>query len=360
MSAPAQIRVLQNETQLDALREEWNDLLADSPADCLFLTWEWMTSWWRHLKGERELHVIEIRDHERLVGLAPFAVSHGRVEFMGTGTVGSDYLDVIARRGCEREVVEAVAQSLEATRLNLHFSHFLSGAVIPRLGERMRVSGYRIFNRTINVCPFMVLRDHTWDSFLSTTGKRHRENVRRRIRKLPGNASFHLTETREELHRNLRILIELHHRSWNARGGSDALQEGAVENFHKEFTEHALRQGWLRLFVLSIAGRPEAAVYAFNRKGRLLYYQAGVSPDRSSMSLGLVALALAIQHALDEGAVECDLLHGDEDYKSLWANHTRQLHVLDGYPRSFRGSLTMHSQRVLRAARTMARYVITR
>ena len=78
------------------------------------------------------------------------------------------------------------------------------------------------------------------------------------------------------------------------------------------------------------------------------------------MGLGLVALGMSLQHALEEGATEYDFLHGDEEYKSLWADKTRELHLLEAYPRSLKGRLTMHSHQVLRAARTMARYVIVR
>jgi CelD/BcsL family acetyltransferase involved in cellulose biosynthesis len=360
MDSAVQVRVLQTGSDLELLGEEWDELLADSSSDCLFLTREWMTSWWRHLKGARALHVIEVRDEDRLLGLAPFTVSRGRIEFMGTGTVGSDYLDVIARRGSELEVIDAVARNLQETGVNLHFSHCLMGSVVQRLADRLGAGDYRVFGRRISVCPYMVLSGHTWDSFLSTLGRRHRENIRRRIRKLPGDATFRLTETLEDLRRNLPSLIELHHQRWDGRGGSDGLQKGPIEEFHRDFTERALARGWLRLFVLDIGDRPVAAVYAFNRKGRALYYQAGVAPEHSGMSLGLVALGLSIQHLLDEGAIEYDLLHGDEEYKSLWTRDTRELHALDAYPRSLKGSLTMHSQRVLRAAKTMARYVITR
>jgi CelD/BcsL family acetyltransferase involved in cellulose biosynthesis len=360
MDSPVQVRVLQTSAELEPLRQEWDDLLSESSADCLFLTWEWMTSWWRHLGGDRTLYVVEVRDRNRLVGLAPFMISHGRLEFMGTGAVGSDYLDLIARRESEREVIEAIARNLETTGLNLRFSHILTGSLVHRLSERLRTRGYRIFERKINVCPFMKLEGQTWDSFLSTLGSRHRENVRRRIRKLPADASFGQTATEADLQQNLPTLIDLHNRRWDTRGGSDALREGPVQDFHREFTGLALDRGWLRLFVLKIGDFPAAAVYAFHRKGRALYYQAGVSPEHNGMSLGLVALGLSIQQALKEGAVEYDLLHGDEEYKALWARESRDLHLVEAYPRSFRGRLTMHSHRVLRAAKTMARYVITR
>ena len=186
------------------------------------------------------------------------------------------------------------------------------------------------------------------------------ENIRRRIRKLPADTSFRRTATQEDLRKNLSSLISLHNQRWDTRGGSDALRDGRVQDFHRDFAALALDRRWLRLFVLNLGDRPVAAVYAFNYKGRSLYYQAGVAPEYSGMSLGLVALGLSIQDALEEGAVEYDFLHGDEEYKSLWAHEMRELRVFDAYPRSLKGSLTMHSHRVLRAAKTMARYVITR
>jgi CelD/BcsL family acetyltransferase involved in cellulose biosynthesis len=354
-----QVQILRTDLELENLREEWTEALSESSADCLFLTWEWLMSWWRHLKGDRTLHVIAIRDDHRLIGLAPLMNTGGRLEFMGTGTAGSDYLDLIARRGSEDAIVEAVASELESTGLNLRLSHVLPGSLVHRLGERLNTRGYRIFKRAINVCPFMPLSS-SWDSFLSTLGKRHRENVRRRIRKLPEGAQFQLTETEDQLSQNLPSLIELHNERWDTRGGSDALQTDSMKAFHADFSRLALRCGWLRLFVLKIDGQAAAAVYAFSRNGKALYYQAGISPKYSDLSLGLVALGLAIKHAIEEGATEYDFLHGDETYKALWANDKRELHVLEAYPASLKGRLTMHSHQVLRAAKTMARYVIAR
>src|SRR5436190_17071077 len=252
MESLLQVRVLQNGAELELLRDEWNELLSESSADCHFLTWEWMTSWWRHLGGERTLRVVEVREGNRLIAVAPFTILHGRVEFMGAGTVGSDYLDLIVRRESEREVIEAVARNLEALGHHLRLSHFLPGSVVHRLAERLRTRGYRVFERRINVCPFMNLAGQNWDSFLSSLGRRHRENIRRRIRKLPADASFRRTATQEDLRKNLASLISLHNQRWDPRGGSDALRDGHVQAFHRDFAAVALDRGWLRLFVLDL------------------------------------------------------------------------------------------------------------
>jgi len=54
----AAVHVVDREEQLLALRPEWDRLLRTSDADNLFLTWEWMFTWWRRLgrRGRRRLN----------------------------------------------------------------------------------------------------------------------------------------------------------------------------------------------------------------------------------------------------------------------------------------------------------------
>ena len=39
------IELIRNKTQLACLEHDWNELLNDSEADTIFLTWQWIASW---------------------------------------------------------------------------------------------------------------------------------------------------------------------------------------------------------------------------------------------------------------------------------------------------------------------------
>ena len=120
-----------------ALREEWNELLQASDSDCLFLTWEWLYTWWKHLADDRQLSILTVRSAGQLVGLAPLGLRHSSLwhrrplpvlEFLGSGFVGSDYLDLIARRGFEREVQQAFAVFLSRKRAVLDWTNVRLGS----------------------------------------------------------------------------------------------------------------------------------------------------------------------------------------------------------------------------------------
>jgi len=67
------ISILRDWQALSGLEPEWNDLLARSRANTLFLTWEWVQAWRAVVGEDKRLFVITVRDEGgRLLGVAPF------------------------------------------------------------------------------------------------------------------------------------------------------------------------------------------------------------------------------------------------------------------------------------------------
>ena len=67
------VRRIQDAAGFADLREEWDELLAACPANCLFLTWEWLHTWWKHLGGPRRLDLLVVRSGRDLAANAALA-----------------------------------------------------------------------------------------------------------------------------------------------------------------------------------------------------------------------------------------------------------------------------------------------
>jgi len=365
--APLVVERIADAPTFTGLRDEWNELVSSSGADTLFLTWEWLHSWWRHLADARRLALVTVRRDGRLLALAPLAVrppSLSRLqpipalEFLGTGTAGSDYLDVIVRRGEEGEAVAALAEHLAVRTPMLELSHVHSGAsVAADLAARLGGHGWTSATSTVNVCPFIPLSGHTWASYLDSLGSAHRYNVQRRIRNLDKqfDVRFERAHTEDERRAALALLVELHNRRWDPRGGSESFATPALLAFYDEVSRLALARGWLRLYVLRLDGRAVAALHGYAYGGAFLFYQAGFDPDFAKQSVGLVTMGLAIKSAIEEGLNEYDLLHGDESYKFQWAPKSRELARIQAFPGSLGGRLGRRAMGASRALRQRAR-----
>lgn len=354
----------------EKLREEWNELLEASASNSLFLTWEWLYTWWKHLSERRKLLIIAVRSGRELVAVAPLAVSPYRVtrllpfrslEFMGSGSVGSDYLDFIIKRGREGEALEALAEHLAGGKLMLDLAQLNRNSCLAAgLSGKLGLRGWGCSEKATDICPFIPLSGHSWLSYLATLGAEHRYNLQRRLKNLTKqfDVRFEQAESEEQRGQALALLVSLHNMRWRERGGSNAFHAPGLVAFHDELSRLALERGWLRLFVLWLDGKPAASLYGFRYQRVFYFYQSGFDPSYSKYSVGLVIMGLAIKHAIEEGAEEYDLLHGDERYKFQWAREARELGRVELYPPRLRGLLYRKTMGFSRTARKMARRLL--
>jgi L-malate glycosyltransferase len=352
------------------LREEWTQLLSSSRANCIFLTWEWLFTWWKHFANGRTLSIMTVRSGGQLVGLTPTSQrppssSHlwtlRPLEFLGVGSVGSDYLDIIVRPGYEDVVTRALAARLGTRSVAISLAQLRDdGAAARDLARELAIRGWRVARAVTDVCPFVDLRGHTWTTYLESVGPALRYNLRRRLRNLEklGEVRFEAAENVAQCLEGFDRLVALHNQRWTERGGSQAFHEPALISFHKDFIRLALDRGWLRLLTLSIDGTPVSLLYCLRYEASFLGYQSGFDLSYRKHSVGLVSVGLAIRTAIEEGATEYDFLHGSEEYKGHWSSQQRTLARLELYPGHFRGLVGHRSFGLHRTARRIAKRAI--
>jgi CelD/BcsL family acetyltransferase involved in cellulose biosynthesis len=361
--------VISSTDEFEELHDEWDALLASSLSDCVFLTHEWLFTWWKHLSDGRKLSIIAVRDNGRLIGILPLAkraAQYTRMmprvgEFVGSGIIGSDYLDAIIEKGREKEVLGEFAQEVDSWSVMLQLSQLRAKNCVATSLLQVLARHHWIASETkINVCPFIDLNNHTWETYLASLGSSQRYSFNRKLRALEKGfaVSLDVIEEASEAQQSLDIVIDLHHKRWGSRGASEAFQTTGFTNFHEEFVRLAAKRGWLRLIILKLDNVARAAIYGMRYGPTFYFYQSGFDPAYSKQSVGLVVMGLAIKQAIAEGACEYDLLHGQEEYKFHWAHESRDLGRIELYPPHTRGRIYKRAIYFNRAARQMVRRVL--
>jgi CelD/BcsL family acetyltransferase involved in cellulose biosynthesis len=352
-----------------ALKDEWRQLQRSSDA-CLFLSWEWLYSWWKELAADRELAILVARHGRELVAVAPLCRRRVKLcgtpvipilEFLGSGAVGSDYLDVIVRRGWERQAGAALAAHFGQTQPILRWTNVArntsnTACIASLLGRE----DWSVREAPTNICPYIPLAQKSWEDYLASLSAEHRYNFRRKWRHLNRDfsVSFDQARTEAECRASIDLAMALHRMRWQERGDSEAFETPELVAFHRRFAQLALDQGWLRLYVLRLNGRPAACLYGFLYGRKFYFYQSGFDPAFDKYSVGMVSMGLAIQKSLEEGADEFDLLHGAEEYKFHWARESREIARVELYPPGGRGWLSRSAIELERNSRKLARRVL--
>jgi CelD/BcsL family acetyltransferase involved in cellulose biosynthesis len=308
---------------LPEARDDWNRLAERSGN--VFATWEWATVWWKHFGGGAELLAVLWRDDAgEPVVLLPLHVSRRGplrlVRFLGYGP--GDELGPI----CAAESRSVAAAALNATLAGLGRSwHAFLGERLPASPAWGAIDGVSAVSGEAS--PVLSLAGRTWEEILAGRSSNFRQQVRRRERRLAkaGDLRFRLT-TAETLQADMDALVHLH----GARWGDEASGAFAPErrSFHEEWAAAALRQGWLRMWVLELDGRAAAVWYGFRFAQGESYYQSGRDPERDRDSVGFVLLVHTIREAAGDGMLEYRFLRGGEAYKDRFADGDAQLETV--------------------------------
>jgi CelD/BcsL family acetyltransferase involved in cellulose biosynthesis len=313
---------------LQALAPDWNCVLAKSAGNNVFLTWEWVSTWWDVYGAGSQLHVVVVREpHGRIVGVAPLQrirrnrVSGDTVMFIGSGgDVTPEYLDFIVEAGWEERVVPLVIDTLlgEPRIKEIDLQPLRDSLTTSILSKRFASRAGRVRELPGSSCPFMTLPAST-ELFRQSRSKNYRKKMREFEHRCEVSlkARLRLTTAPSELERDMETLKHLHIARWN--GSSRAFRSREYSEFHRKFALLALERDWLRLYSLESGDRTMAMLYCFVYDQRYYFYQSGRDLSFTRDRVGLVLMHKVILEAIRERATIFDFLSGDEPYKYRWA-----------------------------------------
>ncbi len=177
---------------------------------------------------------------------------------------------------------------------------------------------------------YLEVGGRSFEPYLQSLPSRLRNTIRRSRKKLDlsGPWAFELhTDAGPELDRAISDFQAIYAQSWKQPEPFPAFV-GALCNM-------AARLGWLRLGVLSVAGKPAAAQIWLHRQGRSLIFKLAHDEQFKHLSAGSVLMAELMRHSIDnDKAIEVDFLTGDDSYKADWMSHRRERVGLLGFRRA--------------------------
>ncbi len=321
------------------LGAEWSGLFQRANQDNVFLTFEWMSTWWKHF-GKGQLAVIAVRDETgRLVAVAPFYIARSlagvgarRLGFLADEHVGSDYLNILADPAFEDLAVHEIVRTLFAHQRLWDYIELRDTAESPlaaAFSVRLESRGLCASHATRRVCHYIPLPP-TFEKFLAGLSTSLRCNYKRRWRILQREhqAECLTVSSAAGIERHFPSLIALHRMRFEQRSEESAFLAPGVPEFHAEAMRALASQGMARLILLQAGGETVSAIYGFSVGKTFQFYQCGMHTGWMRQGVGQVLIGHAIEQALTAGHTTFDFLRGDESYKTQWAEQWREIVTL--------------------------------
>ena len=304
-------------------REEWNRLLSGNETNTIFQTYEWVWAWWTVFGHSYSLCLVEVRDEEKLLALAPMMLEKVGMQRLLRiiGDEKSDYCDFIVgerKQDALLEIFNAIASMKEWDVIQ--FKNIpVSSSTVASVRDFCNRTGKRLVKRDGIVCPTLIIKGLEEHARRVASGK----SVRRRhnfLKKSDGFKVFHLEEVDEAL-RCFDHFSAQHIRRWSDTSSPSLFLKEANREFYRELIRALLPQGELLFTVLEYEGIPIAYHFGFDYGSKLLWYKPSFDPDYARLSPGTVLLKHLIEYCLERGRLELDFSIGDEPFKRRYANH---------------------------------------
>lgn len=322
------IECITTEEQLQRLEPDWNALLRRSNADTIFLTWEWLWTWWLSYRDDKELRVLVARDESGAPqAIAPLYVEphrmfgrrFRRLRLLGNGTYDSDYLDFIVpdnQQHLTQLLLDAMTQlkGWDIAQLNeIPLTSPTAALLLERFGGRR----YYV-DRTPVLCPTMML-PATWDEYVASLRPRFRTAVRSALRNLtqfPG-AIETLTDARQ-LPEWLDGLFSLHGERWHSLQQSGVFATSKKRGYYRALSQTLLQNGWLYFSRWRVQDAVLAYQFGFVYHGCYYQLQEGFDPASAHIAPGVTLRAAMIRDLIATGIRKYDFLAGTGRHKTDW------------------------------------------
>lgn len=335
MSRPGDNLVTSVSASLEAIAHAWREL-DDASTSNVFLTYEWVDSWWRVYGEGHEPYLIVVRDRDgSTVGIAPLVRSVSRawgiarvtsLRFMGHNV--SDRLGFVSRQGLERQVAAAVTQHLDRHRGDwsvLELVNLVEGSAELDVLSRWFAHRDVLLREPGQACPFLPLEGR-WDTYLQSLAKKFRTDLRRGRRRFTEELDGRMLTCANPSEVRAALTFLFHHNTGRFSGGQhtvSAFSDLRIQEFNLTVAPRLLERGRLVCHRLDVDGATVAVKYNFRHGGTTWSYNAAFDARWSAYGLGKVLLTYAIEHAYEAGDREYDFLLGDEAYKQRWTPHAR-------------------------------------
>jgi len=303
---------------LEELKDTWNELLFSSEQNCIFLTHEWISSWWKCFSEDNSLEILTFKDEEgNLAGIAPFMIKNKTLRFIASQEV-SDYCDVITHKERRREFDENLLDYLKTTYSDVAKIELMnlkaSSPTLSFLPSLAPEYGYSSSYTEIEVAPLLELSS-SYEDYMKGLSKKNRHELRRKLKRIESLEGVKITKIKDvkELQSSLVTFIALHkegsllkEKFWGKKGMSD---------FFQEIASRFSLQKWVELNLLFYEDRIMAALLNFSYEDTIYFYNVAFNKDYAWYSPGIFLFNHCIKEAMSEGKRKADFLRGREKYK---------------------------------------------
>jgi len=318
---------LWDEQKFTSSQKEWTELLERSHSDKLFMSWEWLSTWWDVFSEPDTMQLrlfVALDSAGALIGIAPLYLTtvstkkiHNtkRLQFIGNSwrgpsTMRTELQDFIVDKSCSREVIAAFYYHLNSLsewdelvladlNKNSKTYHILES------GKILKNSYYR-YAEEFDSYHLNIAGD--FSDFCSSLGKNTRLKLLNRRKLLETIGVVEFSEVKGgDLSSSFDLLNSLHVKRWGK-----PIFEGKRLHFNRTVAQRMALKDALQFSIITVDDKPVSIQYNYILDKHEYNIQAGFDEKfHKKISLGYLHFGYEIESAFKKNIDVYDFLAGE-------------------------------------------------
>jgi CelD/BcsL family acetyltransferase involved in cellulose biosynthesis len=346
---------------LGPLENDWTRLVEESDFRNFFSTFDFVSTWWKHLSYGNTLSILIFKDDGKVVGIAPLMISNvkwfifkaRKVSF----PVGRFFaFDFIIEQGRREECIRLLINYIWE-KLNCHYIEF-SGLpaesptikILNNISKDLRMSFH--IEKHSRGC-FLPIQG-TWDDFIREKSDKLRRTCREKMNRLRREGEYRIVRVKRasNLSQVEQQLIDIDTKSWKTASITKKEHIG----FLREIVEICDRKGWLDLSFLELKETPIAYWFNIRYQDKAYALFTTYNDDYAALSPGLILLYHVINQLYSdrERIRELDFLTNLQ-YIQKWTKLERSRMIVTLYRKSLTSQLVHFGRLLIHITRRLQR-----
>src|SRR5579884_1194660 len=340
---------------LAQLAEAWRRLCDESGDEEIFYRPEWALAYLRAFAPRQQVTVISAWNGARLCGLLPLMRLRNFIAGLPVtvltvpANVHCFRVGLSVCKGPEGEAaLRAMWQAVkELPSWNvIDVSNVVEGNGIDRLVKLARTQGFPVARKRTSqtlylpIEPALFPKKDAQPPWLAGTRPKFRSHLRRAHRQLEeqgGKLALKHYATADPA--ALESFYALEGSGWKGEEGTAIKCDPRTLQFYNEVAQAAARAGYLSLDFLELNGKPIAAHFAFNLRGRYFLAKAGYNEEYRRFGPGQLLVNEVLNQTPQRGLHEFDFVGPATWDESRWASARRTSYRVFIFRKNFYGEL---------------------
>jgi len=322
------LEIVDQYSKLCELEADWNEVLTSSGVNCVFLTFEWFSSFVRSFELEDKLVIGVLREGNEVIGILPLYRAEAKVAgvlckvFRSISNVQTPKYDFILKVGKEECARKALAELREHYNWDFVQLDYVNNdsPVLKALCENSSKGQYV---KTVPVMrsPFLEIT-MGWGEYYNSLSKKLTKNIDYYERRASREFGVKMEVINGPL-LDRSILLEafrIEDSGWKGTQGSSIIKNDMVSAFYQNLAFSMNRKGWFDLLFLKFGEVRVAFDYCLKHDSSYSLLKIGFDKKYGKYSPGMVLRKKAIENVFLHGFQRYDFLGKGDEYKVKMAN----------------------------------------